>query len=154
MLLMVSILPFGTPVLADYQAGVDAAKSGDYTTALKEWKPLAVQGDADAQYNLGQMYRQGKGVTQDYKAAAKWYRLAAEQGNAKAQFMLGWMYCQGHGITQDFIRAHMWWNIAASPGDEMAAEMRNIVAKEMTSADISKAQDLARECMVKNYKGC
>ena len=47
------ILLFGTPTFADYQKGLDAAKSGDYATALKEWRPLAKKGMAAAQYNLG-----------------------------------------------------------------------------------------------------
>ena len=67
-------------------------KSGDYATALREWTPLAKQGNASAQFNLGLMYRKGQGVPQDYKTAVKWYRLAAEQGNASAQFNLGVMY--------------------------------------------------------------
>ena len=49
----------------DYDAGSEAYRAGDYATALAEWRPLAEQGDADAQYNLGRMYSQGKGVPQD-----------------------------------------------------------------------------------------
>ncbi len=60
---LVSML--ATPVLAGFQAGLDAYKRGDYATALKEWRPSAVQGDASAQYNLGWMYRKGQGVQQD-----------------------------------------------------------------------------------------
>ena len=70
---------------ADLQKGFDAAQRGDYATALREWKPLAEQGNARAQYNLGYMYDKGQGVPQNYKTAVKWYRLAAEQGNARAQ---------------------------------------------------------------------
>ena len=78
---------------ADYQRGTTAYNRGDYTTALREWAPLAKQGDADAQYNLGLMYNgNGQGVPQDYKEAVKWYRLAAEQGHAWAQYNLGLMY--------------------------------------------------------------
>jgi TPR repeat protein len=50
------------------------------STALREWTPLAEQGDAVAQSYLGWMYDKGKGVTQDYKTVVKWYRLAAEKG--------------------------------------------------------------------------
>ena len=64
----------------DFQKGLTAYKSGDFATALREWTPLAKQGDADAQFNLGLMYDKGQGVPQDYKTAVKWYRLAAEQG--------------------------------------------------------------------------
>ncbi len=50
---------------ADLQKGLDAYNKKDYATALREWKPLAEQGNAFAQYNLGIMYRQGNGVSQD-----------------------------------------------------------------------------------------
>ena len=70
---------------ADFQKGLAAAQSGDYATALREWQPLAEQGYADAQYNLGWMYDNGQGVPQNDKTAVKWYRLAAEQGHTLAQ---------------------------------------------------------------------
>ncbi|MDA1021898.1 MAG: sel1 repeat family protein, partial [Proteobacteria bacterium] len=61
---------------------------------------------------------------------------------------------KGKGVTQDNVYAHMWYNIGASNGDADAVTNRDIVAKEMTPADISNAQKLARECVKKNYKGC
>ena len=76
----------------DFGKGLVAAQSGDFATALKEWQPLAEQGNATAQSNLGVMYYNGKGVIQDYAEAFKWYRLAAEQGYATAQSNLGVMY--------------------------------------------------------------
>jgi TPR repeat protein len=100
------------------------------------------------------MYDNGYGVLQDDKTAVKWYTLAAEQGNAYAQYNLGVMYRDGQGVLQDNVYAHMWWNLAASNGNENGGELRDIVAKKMTPADISAAQDLARECVGKNYKGC
>ncbi len=77
---------------ADSQKGLTAYNSGDYATAMREWTPLAKQGNAFAQSNLGLMYSKGRGVLQDYKTAVKWYTLAAEQGNARAQYNLGVMY--------------------------------------------------------------
>ncbi len=62
----------------DFQKGLTAAQSGDFANALREWTPLAKQGNADAQYNLDLMYDKGDGVLQDYKTAVKWYKLAAE----------------------------------------------------------------------------
>ena len=50
---------------------MDAYDRGDYDTALKEFRPLADQGYADAQFNLGVWYHQGRGVVQDYQEAAK-----------------------------------------------------------------------------------
>ena len=139
---------------ADFQKGLDAAERGDYATALKEWTPLAEQGNAIAQFNLGVMYDEGIGVPQDYNTAVKWVTLAAEQGNADAQYNLGLMYGNRGGVPQDYVRAHMWFNLSASQGGEDATQSRDIVEKRMTPADISAAQKLARECAAKNYKNC
>jgi hypothetical protein len=76
----------------NFQRGLDAAKRGDYGTALLEWRPLAAKGHASAQYNLGFMYEEGRGVPLDRIEAAKWYRKAAEQGHANAQRSLGMKY--------------------------------------------------------------
>jgi TPR repeat protein len=73
----------------DFKKGADAYKRGDYATALREWRPLAEQGDADAQARLGFLYYQRLGVPQDVAEAAKWFRKAAEQGLACAQYNLG-----------------------------------------------------------------
>ena len=170
----------GTSWGADFQKGLAAAQSGDFATALREWRPLAEQGNASAQHNLGQMYDKGLGVPQndktaakwytlaaeqgvadaqfnlglmydnglgvpqDYKTAIKWYTLAAEQGYADAQVNLGVMYVKGDGVPQDNVYAHMWWNIAAASGYKEASKNRDIIAKEMTPAQLAKAQDLAR----------
>ena len=85
----------------DFEEGFAAAQKGDFATALRLWKPLAEQGNADAQFNFGVMYANGKGVAQDYKKAVKWYTLAAEQGDASAQYHLGLMYANGKGVAQD-----------------------------------------------------
>ena len=121
---------------------------------MKWYRLAAEQGDSSAQSNLGDMYSLGMGVPEDYKTAMKWYRLAAEQGDSSAQYLLGSMYAEGMGVIQDNVYAHMWWNIAASSGDKEATKNRDIVAKRMTPADLSTAQNLARECVRKKYKGC
>ena len=121
---------------------------------MKWYRLSAEQGYAKAQYNIGQMYLRGDGVLQDYAEAVKWYRLSAEQGYAKAQYNIGQMYRRGEGVLQDNVRAHMWYNIAAANGYEKAGEWREKRAGLMTSADISKAQSMARECMSSNYKNC
>ena len=83
-LLMVSLLTFagGMAIAQDYDAGLKAFQAGDFQTALKEWNPLADQGHAGAQYNLGIMYANGYGVPEDDAEAVRWYRLAADQGHA------------------------------------------------------------------------
>ena len=101
------------PAWAGVDEGVVAYNRGDYATALREWRPLAEQGDAEAQFNLGLMYYKGRGVPQDYAEAVKWYRKAAEQGVAEAQYNLGFMYNNGQGIPQDYAEAARWYLKAA-----------------------------------------
>ena len=84
----------------------------------------------------------------------KWYRKGAEQGDSDAQHLLAWYYKKGEGVIQDNVYAHMWFNIAASNGTPAGAFSRDIMAKRMTAGDISKAQELARACVKKKYKGC
>ena len=62
---------------ADFFAGYEAFQRGDYETARVQWSRLALQGDVDAQYNLGTLYENGLGVTADADMAARWYRAAA-----------------------------------------------------------------------------
>jgi len=91
-------------------------ESGVYAMALREFRVLAAQGDASAQYNLGVMYHSGQGVPQNYAEAAKWYRKAAEQGSARAQFNLGVKYSNGQGVPQDYAEAAKWYRKAALQG--------------------------------------
>ena len=105
---------------ADFTAAVSAYKRGDYATALRELRPLAEQGDAEAQYNLGVMYERGEGVPQNDRQAVFWYRKAAEQGDAEAQYNLGVMYERGEGIPQNGRQAVFWYRKAAEQGDAEA----------------------------------
>ncbi len=72
------------PARADVKAGVDAWTQGDYERAVAQWRPLAVAGDADAQFNMGQAYKLGRGVPVDLPAALDWYRQAHAQGHERA----------------------------------------------------------------------
>jgi TPR repeat protein len=102
------------PVMAqDFDKGMEALRAGDYETALQEWRPLAEQGDAFAQSNLGTMYANGLGVILDDAEAANWFRLGAEQGNVGAQLKLGFMYFSGRGVIQDYAEAANWYRQAA-----------------------------------------
>jgi len=92
----------------------------DHAEALKWYRRAAEQGDAAAQYNLGQMYRTGQGVPQDHAEALKWYRRAAEQGDADAQHNLGFMYRNGQGVPQDHAEAVKWYRRAAEQGNALA----------------------------------
>lgn len=82
------------PALADVKAGVDAWQQGDYAKAIAEWRPLAQAGDPDAQFNLGQAYKLGRGVQPDLPVALDWYRKAAAQGHLRAEDNLGLLMFQ------------------------------------------------------------
>src|SRR2546428_14066946 len=74
---------------ADFQKGLAAYKAGDFATALKEWRPLAEQGVAKAQHNLGVIYYNGRGVPLNYTQALRWDRFPADQGFGLTQSKLG-----------------------------------------------------------------
>ena len=106
--------------------------------------------EAAAQFNLSVVYDNCLGVNQDYKEAAKWYREAAEQGETWTQLNLGRMYSFGQGFIQNNVYVQMWFHIEAS--EDGVGASRDILAREMTSVDISKAQKLACEYAKKKYK--
>tara|TARA_Y100000310_G_scaffold332464_1_gene408099 strand:- start:332 stop:877 length:546 start_codon:yes stop_codon:yes gene_type:complete len=95
--------------VADRQKGMEAFNAGDYATALREFRPLAEQGHAEAQHVLAEMYAGGDGVAQDSVQMVEWYRKAAEQGVAWAQNNIGNMYDKGQGVAQDDAQAAEWF---------------------------------------------
>ena len=97
---------------ADFQDGKDAYDRSDYETALKEWRPLAEQGNAEAQFRMGRLYDYVQQY-QDLQEAIRWYRLAAEQGLPAAQNSLGLRYSIGRGVPHDYKEAVRWWLLAA-----------------------------------------
>mgnify|MGYP004560275109 CR=1 FL=1 len=98
----------------------DAYNAKDYDKALKYYKYAAEKNDSHAQFRLGYIYDQGKGVTQNYAEAMKWYLKAAEQENANAQSNLGIMYEKGQGVKQDYSEANKWYQKAAEQGNTSA----------------------------------
>ena len=132
-----------------------AALSPELAEALNWYRLAAAQGDASAQFNLGQLYYKGEGVPQDYAEALKWLRLAAEQGQVSAQGHLAAMYGTGQGVPQDYVQSHKWLNLAASrSADEEREEyvkVRDLIAKDLTPEQIAEAQRLAREWKPKTW---
>jgi uncharacterized protein len=78
-----------TPAYADVKSGIDAYQRGDFAAAVSAWRPMAIAGDADAQYNLGQAYRLGRGVPVDPQMAESWFKKAADQGHERARNAYG-----------------------------------------------------------------
>jgi TPR repeat protein len=90
-----------------------AYRRGDYAQALKILRPLAAQGNAVAQFSLGIMYYNGRGVTQNYQEALKWYRAAARMGSRASQTSIGEMYYFGRGVAPDYQEAVEWYRLGA-----------------------------------------
>ena len=107
---------------ADLEAGRKAYESGDYETALGEFRPLAEQGIAEAQVSLAHMYARGDGVPRDKSEAVKWFRAAAKTGHAEAQHLLGLMlmYNPRPGTPEDEAEAIEWFRRAAEQGYSLA----------------------------------
>lgn len=93
----------------DYNDGLQAARTGDYNTAVMKWQPLAEQGDAMAQFNMALMYHRGLGVGIDETRAVAWYKESANNGYVKAQEFLAAAYQEGwFGLPQDQQKASYW----------------------------------------------
>lgn len=155
--------------------GIHAFNMHGYEQALQLLRPLAEQGDASAQFYLGEMYHQGHGVPMDQLQAATWYRRSAEQGNARSMLVLGDIFggfdallvLWGHGkimVERDDVQAYKFYSLAAahlpkpSANDDLpydgetvtarldrAVHNRDEVAARLPPAQLAEAQKLVNE---------
>ena len=98
------------------RAGIDAWQKSDYTRAVAIWRPLADKGDADAEFNLGQAYRLGRGVPINLAAAKTWFERAASQGHVDAETTLGLLLFE----NGDQAEGLKWLKKAADQGEPRA----------------------------------
>lgn len=131
----------------DWDQARTAHERGDYAAELAIVRPLAEQGSPFAQFNLGVLYDQGKGVPQDYAQAMIWYLKAAEQGLPQAQINLGILYEEGQGVKPDPVRAYFWYALADVQGDGQAPQAKKDLAEKMTPAQVQDAEQ-----QVKTYQ--
>ena len=130
---------------AGYDAGLKAIQQGQFAKAFKEWKPLAESGKTEVQAAIAVMYHTGRGVDQDYQQALNWYHKAAEKGDPAAQANLGVMYAKGVGTQADEVMAYVWYDLAAAKGQGNRVIGREQIAKLLSKAQLTKAQQLSRE---------
>lgn len=146
------------PTGVRHEEGQAAMAHRDHAAALNQSRAAAERGDARAQYAVGLIYEDGRGVKQDFREAVRWYRLAAAQGEWKAQTGLAWMYAIGEGVPQDYVRAHVWFAFAAvsASGHDaaMQAHLRDELARKMTDAQLAEAREMARRCQQSDFKDC
>ncbi len=140
----------GGPGPGDLSEGLRAYDAGDYAATVREWRPLAEAGDADAQAALAGLYMDGLGVGRSAAEAAAWYRRSARQCHLIAQINLGEMYALGRGVARDPVVAWAWLEVAAGRGSRWAARRRDALAGGMSAAAIAEARrragPLRRRC--------
>ena len=102
---------------ADLKSAKRAYEQKDYVAAIKEFRPMAEQGNAEAQLYLGKLYMMGQGVLKDQDEAIKWFKASAEQGNADAQFFLGSSYLLPHTNIAEGVK---WLRLSAEQGQQDA----------------------------------
>jgi len=116
-LLLASVLLQGNLARADFAEGLNAYENKDYATALMEWMPLADAGNSQAQYNLGWMYKRGRGVPQSDDTAIMWFELSAQSEHPGAQSTLGSIYYYGEGVARNELTGAKWFTLAARQGN-------------------------------------
>lgn len=116
LLALTLLVTFSTAAVAGYHEGLAAYQARNYARAVKEFMPLANQGNRDAQHLLGLMYYTGQGIPQNYKQALAWFQKAAAQGIADAQYVLGAMYYTAKGTPRNDREAVAWFRKAAEQG--------------------------------------
>jgi tetratricopeptide (TPR) repeat protein len=119
------------PASADVKTGVDAWQRGDFADAIREWRPLADTGNPDAQFNMGQAYRLGRGVPVDLRIAGSWYQKAAAQGHEQAQANYGIILYEAGKRAESMT----WIRKAADRGD---ARAQYILGIELSNGDVLK----------------
>jgi len=149
--LMLGLL--ANPARADFNDGVAAMVTGDYAKALESFVPLAETADhAYAQYFLGRLYADGRGVEKSPEEAAKWFRKAAEKGVQEAQFRLAGAYERGEGVPKDLEYAYGWYSVAANLGSAKAGVSRPSAAGQLSPDSLKEARALAADLTAKYGK--
>lgn len=136
-----------------FEAGLAAKERGHYATALRSWLPMAQDGNAEAQNNVGHMYEEGFGVAQNYATAMEWYRQAAASNLAEAEHNIGLLYNNGYGVAQNFIEAVKWFKLAAAKDLKESEYMLGLAYQSGNGAalDYAEARKLFLRSAKKNY---
>jgi len=153
---LMALAPAGAQSLEErMRTAAGAYERKDFALSVSIWRPLAQDGNAEAQTLLGAMYWQGEGVPRDHKEAARLYLLAAEQGYARAQNDLGFMYGFGEGIPpHDDVQAYKWISLAIDRYTVKNQERRDQAIKDRATlaARMSKSQLAEAEAAIKAWQ--
>jgi tetratricopeptide (TPR) repeat protein len=128
---------------AQLSLAIDDERNGDWDQAAARYRAAARAGLAGAQYRLGLLYSEGKGVSRDLAESARWWRKAAEQDHRDAQYSLARLYAEGLGVTRDDVEAYLWLHVsiggpAGAPVEWKA--MHDAVAARLTAEQKEEAR--------------
>lgn len=126
-----------------------------WAQGISDIQQSAEQGDVQAQFFLGSLYRDGQGVEKDLTETLKWWNEAARLGHVDAQFALGEIYAGGYGVARDYVRSYMWFDITAAQTATpwlapIARSNRDALVDRMSPAEISKAREMAAEWIARH----
>ena len=118
------------------------------------YEQAAPGGSVDAQNNLGNMYREGKGVVQDFSRAFFWFEAAARQGKAIPQLNLATVYANGEGVSRDLIKGLVWATVASLNGHPDGETLADEIWSEMSIFQRIRTRGLPERCMESDYEDC
>ena len=131
--------------LSDVQFAEPTSKANTVHGATPEdLGKMAAQGDAEAQWRLGTLYRTGDGVRQSDSEAVEWFQRAAEQRFIPALSALGSQYWAGRGVPQDYNKAYFWYDIALAEGDPNAESQLQDLTAELTPEEVATVHQQAK----------
>lgn len=137
------------PAAADYDSGIRDYEANRHITAIAEFRRLAERGHGAAEFMIGVMYFNGRGVAKDTGVAAAWFHKAAMQAYPPAQLAYGSLHLRGVGLAPDPVAAYMWLALVANSGVPglaiQATTLHDAAAKALNPADLERARRLARD---------
>ncbi len=149
-LIITLLLGLPTAANADLNDGAFAFARGDYEKALHIFMPMAQNSNHPyAQYYLGVIFSEGRGVKQDDKEASQWLLKASKQGVKEAQFRLAQMYSKGRGVPQDYEAAFAWYKVATHLGHKKSKQALGPAKEKLTDEQFAAAQQLADDYIEK-----
>jgi len=150
------ILPLAAQTLEErMRVAAGAYERNDFATAISIWRPLAAQGNAEAQTLLGAMYWSGGGVPRDHREAVRLYLSAAQKGYARAQNDIGFMYGFGEGTPpRDDVQAYKWLSLAIANYTVKNKDRRDQAIKDLATvrARLSPGQRAEAERLVREFR--
>ncbi|MGP1255532.1 MAG: tetratricopeptide repeat protein [Kiloniellales bacterium] len=126
----------------ELERGLAAHAAGDFEQAARLLFPLAVDGDPEAQFKIGEMYEIGDFFRRDACRSLVWYDKAARGGHATAMSFVALSYMMGEGVIQDPVRAHLWATAAAARGEYGSETVIQVMWLVMSDAQFATAQRL------------